>query len=413
MKTSTIRLLTGLCAASLISAAGCGKDEVRDQPPVEESVQTPSQDGVQQAQAEQMDQPVRRVTVAEWEVDVDNDAVPDMIGRSIIGPQGEKSCLIGMCAEAKQAGLVHMPRKVNTIILLDASGSMAGKTSDGTTKMDAARKAIRKFVDAIPEEQVFHTGLVVFGHKGENTPEAKPESCDAVEAMVPLGSKKQKDIIAALDTFEPSGWTPIEPALQKAADMVPKEEFVSNRILIVSDGIERCGGDPVKSAEGFVQKGIFSRIDVIGFEPDGSTDVDVDALKEMAEIAPQGSYVAASNANQFNQAFVEMQANLEATREAWLCGVRNSDELQACYRQFERDATAAVREQGRNIRVQGIEEDEDFVDETVSAISTGVDRLVEEMAELGRDVGDATGDAAGGVKEELDELGDEIDEAVE
>ncbi|MEV4576669.1 hypothetical protein AB0K16_25815 [Nonomuraea jabiensis] len=72
------------------------------------------------------------------------------------------------------------------------------------------------------------------------------------------------------DTFKrrvarlrPKGDTPIAYALKQAA-----KDFSSDgtkTILLVSDGEETCGGDPVATARAFAEKGVDVQVDVIGF----------------------------------------------------------------------------------------------------------------------------------------------------
>ena len=55
----------------------------------------------------------------------------------------------------------------------------------------------------------------------------------------------------------------------------------SNRIVIISDGLETCDGDPVASAQGLLDQGIEVVVDVIGFD---LADADRASLEEVARV---------------------------------------------------------------------------------------------------------------------------------
>src|SRR5690606_22616273 len=79
----------------------------------------------------------------------------------------------------------ELPKQVNVEILLDASGSMAGRVSGGV-KMDLAKEAIRDFVSKLPEG--VQVALRVYGHKGSNQQKDKELSCKSTEVVYPLGA---------------------------------------------------------------------------------------------------------------------------------------------------------------------------------------------------------------------------------
>ncbi|GAA5345791.1 vWA domain-containing protein [Planifilum fimeticola] len=198
-------------------------------------------------------------------------------------------------AQAEDEG---KPRRLNVEILMDASGSMAGRVSGGV-KMDLAKKAIRNFVSQLPEDA--RVALRVYGHKGSNQQKDKALSCKSTEVVYPLGAYDESSFQDSLNQFRPTGWTPLAAAMEQAKNDLRGNtgENVENIIYVVSDGIETCGGDPVKAAKELHRSEIQAIVNIIGFDVD---DAGQRALKNVAE-AGGGTYQTASSGTELNQAF--------------------------------------------------------------------------------------------------------------
>ena len=202
------------------------------------------------------------------------------------------------------------------VIALDASGSMAG-VIDGGQKMDIAREAIRKFSDAIPQDT--KVGLLVYGHRGSNKASGKQESCSAIEMVYPLQLLNMSDFSAAIDSINPTGWTPIEGALNQAGNVLASDHDSTNIIYLVSDGIETCGGDPVNAATALQAAEVKTVINVIGFDVD---DVAQQQLRDVA-LAGGGDYVEARDAEELNAVFSKKRLELGAWGDYTSCVRRN------------------------------------------------------------------------------------------
>ena len=193
--------------------------------------------------------------------------------------------------EEKQAKEVHVE------ILLDASGSMAGRVHDGV-KMDLAKEAIGKFVSDMPENA--NISLRVYGHKGSNRKQDQKESCASTEVVYPHGSYAKEKFGKALNSFESTGWTPLAAAMEAAQqDLKPYAGDGENIIYVVSDGIETSGGDPVKAAKSLHNSDIQAVVNIIGFDVD---DAGQQALKKVAE-AGGGEYKTVHTREELNQSF--------------------------------------------------------------------------------------------------------------
>ncbi|WP_249315648.1 VWA domain-containing protein [Bacillus sp. FJAT-49711] len=169
-------------------------------------------------------------------------------------------------------------KKAHFAILIDASGSMKAM-SGKKTRMEAAREAVLEFAEQIPEEATI--SMRVYGHKGTGSDADKKLSCSSTENIYNGAFDKSK-FQKSLQTVQPAGWTPIGLVLEKVKDDLPKDadDVV---VYVVSDGIETCGGDPVKAAKDLTTNNIETVVNIIGF------DVDNEGQKLLKEVASAGN----------------------------------------------------------------------------------------------------------------------------
>jgi Ca-activated chloride channel family protein len=206
----------------------------------------------------------------------------------------------------------ELPKQVNVEILLDASGSMAGQVSGGV-KMDLAKEAIRDFVSKLPEGT--QVALRVYGHKGSNQQKDKELSCNSTEVVYPLRDYDEASFQKSLDKFRPTGWTPLAAAIEQAKNDLSGKmgENVENIIYVVSDGIETCGGDPVKAAKELHQSEIQAIVNIIGFDVDNAGQR---ALKKVAE-AGGGKYTTVSTGEDLRKHLEEEYERLAEEWDMW------------------------------------------------------------------------------------------------
>lgn len=126
---------------------------------------------------------------------------------------------------------------------------------------------------------------------------------------------------AALRTqFRPTGWTPVEGALDEAGRAFEGREDQINRVVLVTDGIETCGGDPVAAAERLHSSGVGLQIDVVGF---GVPTDQAGRLKDIA-LAGGGEYFDAETGADLDRYLEEQGRAIEQTEEALRCEVDNA-----------------------------------------------------------------------------------------
>lgn len=93
-------------------------------------------------------------------------------------------------------------KKMNTLVLMDASGSM-NEILEGRTKMEQAKEAISEFVTSIPEDT--NVSLIAYGHVGSSANSDKANSCSSVETVYPLSTYQPKDFTTSINSFQASG----------------------------------------------------------------------------------------------------------------------------------------------------------------------------------------------------------------
>ena len=152
------------------------------------------------------------------------------------------------------------PKPVTRLLFLfDASQSMYGQWQSDQ-KINIARKLLSNILDSLKNTPNLEMGLRIYGHQ-KNFP---PQDCDDSRLEVPIGPANIIKIKHRLKTVIPKGTTPIAYSLEKAAgDFVPCDNC-RNIIVLITDGIEECNGDPCAVSLALQKKGIILKPFIIG-----------------------------------------------------------------------------------------------------------------------------------------------------
>lgn len=167
------------------------------------------------------------------------------------------------------------------IFIYDASGSMMGRIQ-GKTKMEIASAVLTDAVDKLPNNQ--QVGLVAYGHRSK-------EDCKDVEFLVNIENGTKSSINSSLKKIKPLGKTPLAYSALQVIEQLKKTKIKST-IILVTDGIESCGGnicDVIKAAK---KEGIDFKLHIIGF---GLKAGETEQLRCAAE-AGEGEYYDAADA---------------------------------------------------------------------------------------------------------------------
>ena len=182
-------------------------------------------------------------------------------------------------------------------IVVDASRSMWGQI-DGISKMQIAKETLEDVSYWLPSD--IDLALRAYG----NTSATEQNNCADSNLLVPFGEMSRDHIRRAIAGLKPTGQTPIAFALNQAARDFGALD--SDRIIVlVSDGIESCGGNPVQAARDLRAQGITAHL--IGFGMGSVADEDSASLRAVAQ-ASGGRYVTASSAEELKTALAETVA---------------------------------------------------------------------------------------------------------
>lgn len=152
-------------------------------------------------------------------------------------------------------------------LVLDVSGSMRTRDIDGDSRMAAAKQAFNDVLDATPQEVQLGIRTLGANYRGND----RKEGCKDTAQLYPVGPLNRTDAKTAVATLQPTGWTPIGPALLKAADDL-NGGTGTRRIVLISDGEDTCQPlDPCEVAREIAAKGIGLTIDTLGLVPDAKT----------------------------------------------------------------------------------------------------------------------------------------------
>jgi len=152
------------------------------------------------------------------------------------------------------------PKPVTRILFVyDASQSMLG-VWQSDRKISIASKLMSELLDSLKTLDNLQLGLRVYGHQ-KNFP---PQDCDDSKLEIPLGVGNADNIKNKLKTINPKGTTPIATSLEAAGNDFPYCENCRNIIILITDGIEECGGDPCAVSQSLQKKGIILKPFIIG-----------------------------------------------------------------------------------------------------------------------------------------------------
>ncbi|MBS1652104.1 MAG: VWA domain-containing protein [Bacteroidetes bacterium] len=148
------------------------------------------------------------------------------------------------------------------LFIFDDSYSMYAPWNSNI-KIEVAKKVMSEFLDSLKNLPNLELALRCYGH----TTFFKPDrNCKDTKLEVPFEQAKisAQKIKERIKKLEPLGTTPIAYSLGEAAkDFTPKSN-VRNIIILITDGIEECDGNPCQVSLELQKKGVFLRPFVIG-----------------------------------------------------------------------------------------------------------------------------------------------------
>jgi len=181
-------------------------------------------------------------------------------------------------------------------------------TTGGETKMAVAKRVMTDLISKIPAG--LNVTLVLYGHEVFGGAD-DPRNCQAVKVarpLAPLDDAGRSELVALIGRLQPTGATPIALSLRTAGEELAKNNALCG-VVLVTDGLESCKGDPAAEAAALVAKlNISFGVNVVGFGVKAEENA---ALQSIAN-AGRGRYYAAADAKALTDAVAAIAQEIQA-----------------------------------------------------------------------------------------------------
>lgn len=183
---------------------------------------------------------------------------------------------------------ISLPATANSILVLDASGSMHGQVG-GKPKVEIARAAVASMLKTWPANEPL--GLIAYGHRRKG-------DCADIEVVSAPKPVNATAFTAEVNRLQAKGMTPITASVRLAAEQLKSSEQKAT-VILVSDGEETCKADPCALGRELENAGVDFTAHVIGFDlPEGPARQQLQCLAS----STGGQYIEARNAGELNRA---------------------------------------------------------------------------------------------------------------
>lgn len=173
-----------------------------------------------------------------------------------------------------------LPDKTRLLFLLDASGSMLGGW-ERTNRITAAKKLLSDLADSLKVNRNLELGLRVYGHQFNK----RLQNCQDTKLEVGFKTANHDLIKNRLAAIIPKGTTPLAYSLEQTAGDFPDQKDVRNIVIIITDGLESCDGDPCAVSLALQKKRIFLKPFIIGLGMNKSFEGEFDCLGKFFDAA--------------------------------------------------------------------------------------------------------------------------------
>lgn len=145
------------------------------------------------------------------------------------------------------------------LFVFDASNSMAGLW-ESDIKINIARRILISMIDSLQQLENVQMALRIYGHQSP----VPPQDCSDTRLEVPFEKNNTSTIRQRLRFINPKGTTPIAGSLAQCPNDFPPCTDCRNIIILITDGIEACSGDPCAVSDDLQRKGIILKPFIIG-----------------------------------------------------------------------------------------------------------------------------------------------------
>ncbi|MFO1519046.1 MAG: Ig-like domain-containing protein [bacterium] len=224
---------------------------------------------------------------------VTTDAVVVNIGKGSLSLQMAEGSALPDVSATGGGNTYFSPDTIEWI--LDASSSMNGQL-EGVRKIDLAKQAMGAMLSKLPMST-----QVTYRWFGSQSLAGHHDCKDSVQAY-PLKNIESNKILTLLSQVEAQGLAPLGFALDKVrTDM--KTASGSKVVILITDGFDNCGGDPVGQLDRWKKEKLNAKLYVVGLDLAG-TRAETE-LKRLASLTG-GQYFSVHNLKEFLAALEDM-----------------------------------------------------------------------------------------------------------
>lgn len=207
-----------------------------------------------------------------------------------------------------QPVVAPIPKPTHVTIIIDASGSMAGKV-DGKRKIDLVKEKVTSFVQTLPIGTM--VTLKVYGHNGSSKQEEKQISCQGDEIVYQNATFTADQLTSALSQIDAKGYAPLAKALASPDNFIPTPN-TDQKVVLFTDGMDNCGGN-VKQSMVQLKEIKQAKIDIMAIQPS-------DSEKKSLQILAQetgGDFDVIRNEQDLQAALDHQRNSVSLTQRIW------------------------------------------------------------------------------------------------
>ncbi len=146
-------------------------------------------------------------------------------------------------------------------LILDASGSMMAQIK-GEAKIAIAKRVLSEAVAGMKDRPDLAIGVRVYGHQFDKS----LKNCQDSKLEIPFGPADSAEVSALIGRVKAQGQTPIAFSLLESKKDFGQTPGVKRSIILITDGIESCDGDPCSAAKALAAAGLEVKLHVVGFD---------------------------------------------------------------------------------------------------------------------------------------------------
>lgn len=180
------------------------------------------------------------------------------------------------------------PRPLTRLLFIfDFSNSM-NATWETSSRIAIAKRLISNAVDSLKNVKDVEIALRLYGHQSPLLPDR--QDCKDSKLEVPFGKNNHDEVKFKIGANYPKGTTPIAYSLEQAGGDFPVCKECRNVIILITDGIEACDGDPCAIARALRSKSISVKPFIIGVGLDLSYLKQLECIGNVFDANNEGAF---------------------------------------------------------------------------------------------------------------------------